>query len=96
MDFKVIKKYTAPVDSSGGVSVVDELGYVPENVANKSTDIAMGGDAPSDVLYSSQKAAKAYIDAHAGSGVLVGDGLIMRGDGSDTETITAGNGLREI
>jgi len=35
------------------------IGYVPENVANKSTDTALG---MSDTLYPSQNAAKTYID----------------------------------
>lgn len=35
------------------------LGFTPENVANKSTDVNLGA---SDTLYPSQKAAKTYID----------------------------------
>lgn len=36
------------------------LGYVPENVANKSTDVTLSAN--SDTLYPSQKAVKSYID----------------------------------
>ena len=35
------------------------LGYVPENEANKSTDVLLG---TSDILYPSQKAVKTYVD----------------------------------
>lgn len=38
----------------------DSLGFTPENVANKSTDIALG---TSDTLYPSQKAVKTYVDS---------------------------------
>ncbi len=40
-------------------------GYTEENVANKSTDVTMGGASPSDTLYPSQKAVKTYIDKFA-------------------------------
>jgi len=39
------------------------IGYVPENTANKSTDVTLGGASPSDILFSSQKAGKSYIDS---------------------------------
>lgn len=39
----------------------NNIGYTPENSANKSTDVTMA--ASSDTLYPSQKAAKTYIDA---------------------------------
>lgn len=40
------------------------LGFTPENVANKSTDIALG---TSDTLYPSQKAVKTYVDTFVAS-----------------------------
>ena len=39
------------------------LGYTPENVANKSTDVNLGS---SNTLYPSQLAVKTYVDASAG------------------------------
>lgn len=42
----------------------DALGYTPEDVANKSTDTALG---TSDTLYPSQNAVKSYVDGVAGS-----------------------------
>ncbi len=50
-------------------------GYTEENVANKSTDVTLGGMTPSDILYPSQKAAKTYVDAFVG----VIDALIYKG-----------------
>jgi len=44
-------------------TIQPSLGFTPENVANKSTDITLGGATPSDVLYPSQKAVKNYVDA---------------------------------
>lgn len=38
------------------------IGYIPENSANKSTDNTMGGGTPSNVLYSTQRAVKEYVD----------------------------------
>jgi hypothetical protein len=38
----------------------DSLGYTPEDVANKSTDIALGS---SDTLYPTQNAVKSYVDS---------------------------------
>jgi hypothetical protein len=38
------------------------IGYIPENSANKSTDNTMGGGTPSNVLFSTQKAVKEYVD----------------------------------
>ena len=43
-------------------TVQPSLGFTPENVANKSTDITLGGATPSDILYPSQKAVKDYVD----------------------------------
>ena len=40
----------------------DTLLYVPEDVANKSTDIALGGLTSSNTLYPSQLAVKTYVD----------------------------------
>lgn len=38
------------------------IGYIPENSANKSTDNTMGGGTPSNVLFSTQRAVKEYVD----------------------------------
>lgn len=38
------------------------IGYIPENSQNKSTDNTMGGGTPSNVLFSTQKAVKEYVD----------------------------------
>ena len=43
------------------LDVVAALGYTPENIANKSTDSVIA--TPSNVLYPTQGAIKAYIDA---------------------------------
>jgi hypothetical protein len=48
------------------------LGFTAENVANKSTDTALGS---SDTLYPTQKAVQTYVDAHASSGGGLG-GLV--------------------
>jgi len=40
------------------------LGYVPENVANKSTDVSLG---TSDIYYPSQNAVKTYVDNQVAS-----------------------------
>lgn len=42
------------------------LGFTPENVANKDTDVNLAAN--SDTKYASQKAVKAYVDSHAGGG----------------------------
>jgi hypothetical protein len=46
------------------------LSYVPENVANKSTDTSLG---TSDILYPTQNAVKSYVDAAIGTGGSPGD-----------------------
>lgn len=56
----------ALVDSPGQTAsnwaiLEGNIGYVPENVANKDTDTALSAN--SDTKYASQKAVKAYIDA---------------------------------
>jgi hypothetical protein len=55
------------IDITALVSYQPILGYTPENVANKSIDGTLAAN--SDVLYSSQKAVKTYVDASV-SGVL--------------------------
>jgi hypothetical protein len=72
------------------------LGFIPENVANKSTDGTFAAN--SDVLYPSQKAAKSYTDAKfalAGTGDVVGpssavDGRIALFDGTTGKLIKVG------
>ena len=49
------------------LAVTTALGYTPENVANKSTDVNLSAN--SDTLYPSQKAVKTYIDSSV-TGVL--------------------------
>ena len=46
----------------------DTLIFTPEDVANKSTDTALG---ISDTLYPSQNAVKSYVDANSGGGTSV-------------------------
>jgi hypothetical protein len=43
----------------------DSLGFTPEDVVNKSTDVLLG---VSDVLYPTQKAVKTYVDATVSAG----------------------------
>lgn len=53
----------APGQTSANWSILNVgLGYVPENVANKSTNPSLG---TSDTLYPTQKAVKAYVDANS-------------------------------
>lgn len=49
------------------LAVTTALGYTPEDVANKSTDVNLSAN--SDILYPSQKAVKTYIDSSV-TGVL--------------------------
>jgi hypothetical protein len=55
----------ATTDANWSISNVG-IGFVPENVANKSTDVNLG---TSDVYYPSQNAVKSYVDTQVG-GVL--------------------------
>ena len=53
----------SPAQTSTNWSILNVgLGFVPENVANKSTDVNLG---TSDTLYPSQNAVKTYVDANA-------------------------------
>lgn len=57
----VFAKQDAPGQTAGNWDIIGkELGFTPENAANKSTNPSLG---TSDTLYPSQKAAKAYVDA---------------------------------
>ncbi len=47
-----------------------------ENTSNKSTAVNLGGNASSDVLFPSQKAVKAYVDAQVNSGGVADGGII--------------------
>ena len=47
--------------------VTDALGFTPENVANKSTDVNLG---TSDGLYPSQNAVKTYVDAQVAGATI--------------------------
>lgn len=46
----------------------DSLGFTPENVANKSTDVTLADN--SDTLYPSQKAIKTYVDSSISSATI--------------------------
>lgn len=54
--------YLDPSDFLAFSGKQDALGFIPENVANKSTDNNLG---TSNILYPTQNAVKSYIDAHA-------------------------------
>lgn len=57
----VIALTDTPGQAAGNWDLIEhDVGYAPENVANKSTATALG---TSDTLYPSQKAVKAYVDA---------------------------------
>lgn len=59
---QIVALADTPGQTAGNWQIVSHaLGYVAENQANKSTNVALG---TSDVSYPSQKAAKTYIDAH--------------------------------
>lgn len=66
------------VDSPGQTStnwalLENAIGYVPENVVNKSTNILLG---TSDILYPTQKAVKSYVDtaiSGAGNSISISD-----------------------
>lgn len=50
-----------PGQTAGNWSVAEHnLGYVPENITNKDTDVTLAAN--SDTKYASQKATKAYVD----------------------------------
>jgi hypothetical protein len=71
---------------SGDISIATLIGYTPENVANKSTNVALG---TSDTLYPTQNAVKTYAD-----GLVVGL-LDYRGAynaSSNTYPTTGGSG----
>lgn len=55
----------ATTDANWSISNVG-IGFVPENVANKSTDVNLG---TSDVYYPSQNAVKSYVDAEIAAAV---------------------------
>lgn len=75
----------APAQTSGNWSILNVgLGFTPENVLNKSTDVAT--DAASDVKYPSVKAVKDYVDANVG-GVSVYKAFILQ-SGTSTPTIS--------
>lgn len=55
--------------------IIAFLGFTPEDVANKSTDATLGGGTPSDTLYPSQAAVKAYADQL----IAAADAMIFKG-----------------
>lgn len=69
-------------------SIATALGYTPENVANKSTDVLLG---TSDTLYPTQNAVKVYTDNILGnSNALVYKGTIDCSTNPDYPTADAG------
>ena len=48
------------------------LGFTPENVANKSTDITLGGGSPSTTLYPTQSAVAGYISTSVSTNNITG------------------------
>lgn len=83
-------------------TVQPSLGFTPENVANKSTDVTLGGATPSDVLYPSQKAVKNYVDATIASSGLITvkvsltSANILNFNGTNTFQLLAGQGVGTI
>jgi len=83
-------------------TIQPSLGFTPENVANKSTDITLGGATPSDVLYPSQKAVKNYVDnTIASSGLItvkvsLTSANILNFNGTNTFQLLAGQGVGTI
>ena len=83
--------YLSNIDWTNFNNKQPALGFIPENVTNKSTSTALGN---SDTLYPTQKAVKTYIadnryvlpaaTASVLGGVKVGDGLSVDGGGLTT------------
>ena len=70
-----------------------------ENSSNKSAATDLGGASPSDILYPTQKAVKAYITANAASGNIVDGGIttIKLADGAVTDAKVASiNGSKVV
>jgi hypothetical protein len=100
-DRLVIKIYAVMTSSSATITLsyddntdarftlpVSPLSYVPENVANKSTDGTLASD--SDTLYPSESAVKEYVDYN--DNILQSTGLINGG----TLSINATNTLFDV
>lgn len=59
---------------------------------NISTDNTLGGNSPSDVLVSSQKAIKEYVDAHGGGGsVAIDDSTITKNSSDEIQAVATVN-----
>ncbi len=70
-----------------------------ENSSNKSAATDLGGASPSDILYPTQKAVKAYITANAASGNILDGGIttIKLADGAVTDAKVASvNGSKVV
>lgn len=68
-----------------------DLGYVPENVTNKSTDTSLG---TSDILYPSQNAVRTYVDNNSASGYK--NGITSRAGDAAAGTQNIAHGLGAI
>lgn len=63
----LLAKVDTPGSTAGNWDLIEhDLGYTPENTANKDTDGTMAAN--SDTKYPSQKAVVTYVAAHAGGG----------------------------
>lgn len=49
-------------DSAKWDILATSIGFVPEDVTNKSNDVTLGGGSPSSTLYPTQNAVKTYVD----------------------------------
>ncbi|MFD3407602.1 hypothetical protein SKC37_02945 [Aquirufa sp. HETE-83D] len=64
------------LDSKVSTNTFSTTVSLKENTANKSTAADLGGVSPSDILYPTQKAVKAYVNANAASGGIADGGII--------------------
>jgi hypothetical protein len=71
---KAVKTYVDGIESNLGDAIFDlnqdvaGLNSIKENIANKSTNVSLG---TSDILYPTQNAVKAYVDANASGASII-------------------------